>query len=206
MWEKADQFRYVWKTFAGGLEISARVVSQENTHPSAKAGLMARKTFDPLSPYYAVYVTPERGVRVQYRAAFLEKSRDLTAVSGSTPIYLRIEKSGSTFRAYSSINGELWMLIPQSAVDLPALEGDLMAGMAVGSHAEAALSTVDFDQVYLGKPQGAAAGTLEQSGPSLALVMILIFVLAGAILVFIHKQAQTGHPGPRGSSPSAPGH
>jgi hypothetical protein len=62
-WEKADQFRYVWQRLIANGEFSVRITGQTNTNSSAKAGIMLRKTFDPVSPYYAVFVTPRNGMK-----------------------------------------------------------------------------------------------------------------------------------------------
>lgn len=58
MWRKGDQFRYVWQNLTGHGELSARMIAQTNMGGSALAGVMLRKTFDPVSPYYAVFATP----------------------------------------------------------------------------------------------------------------------------------------------------
>jgi hypothetical protein len=182
MWERADQFHYVWKNTQGNLEISARVASQENTHPSAKAGLMLRQTFDPLSPYYAVYVTPQQRVRVQYRADFLQNSLNLASASGSAPLFLKIKKSGTTYSAYTSPDGASWSLIPNSTLQLVNLDGNLMAGLAVTSHNEAELGTAQFEQVTFSEPRTGVAATSGQSKPKMITMLVLGVAVVGVFL------------------------
>ena len=150
MWVKADQFRYVWQNFTGDDgEVSARVLNQTNTNRSAKAGIMIRKTFDPISPYYAVYVTPKSGVRVQYRPDFMQKSWDLASFFGKVPVFLKIRKIGTSYSTFTSSDGEKWSLIPNSTVNLPSLDGSLMAGLAVTSRNEFTTSIATLDYVNI---------------------------------------------------------
>jgi hypothetical protein len=148
-WEKADQFRYVWQDLIADGEISARMVSQTNSNSLAKAGLTLRKTFDPVSPYYGVFVTPDSGIHVQYRSHFNENPTDLTSVSKTPPIYLKVARTGATFKAYTSADELNWTLIPDSVVNVSTLDGSLMAGLAVTSRDEGALSVATFDSVVV---------------------------------------------------------
>jgi len=63
----SDQFHYVHAPFMGDGSVSARISSQQNSDPWAKAGVMLRASTDPASPYYFVMITPGNGVNVQYR-------------------------------------------------------------------------------------------------------------------------------------------
>jgi hypothetical protein len=149
MWEKADQFRYAWQNLTADGEISARMVSQTNTNSSAKAGIMLRKTFDPVSPYYGVFVTPGIGIHVQYRPDFNENPTDLASVSETPPVYLKIVRTGTTYSAYTSADGVDWTLIPDSVINVGSLDGSLMAGLAVTSRNESAMSIAMFDNVIV---------------------------------------------------------
>ena len=84
-WVKADQFRYVWQELRGDGEFSARVTGQTDTNVAAKAGVMLRKTFDPVSPYYAVFMTPHDGIHVQYRSVFNQDTVDVSSHPGTLP-------------------------------------------------------------------------------------------------------------------------
>ncbi len=151
--EKADQCRFVWKDFTTDGELGARVISQTKTNPSTKAGIMLRKTFDPVSPYYAIWVTPSTGIRVQYRSDFNLTPTDLASTRIPPPVYLKIDRNNTAFSAYTSINGTDWTLIPNSTINVASLNGPLLAGLAVTSRNEAAISTASFENVYLsGKP------------------------------------------------------
>jgi hypothetical protein len=149
MWEQADQFRMIWQEWAANGELTARVLSQTDTNSRAKAGIMVRETFDPVAPYYAVFVTPQGGIRVQCRYDFNQDPVSLASVRMMVPVYLRITRTGTTYSAYVSADGADWALIHNSAADMANLSGPLMAGLAVTSRDEDRLSTAEFDRVSM---------------------------------------------------------
>ena len=91
----ADAFHYVWQALAANGTMTARVTSQDNTSPWAKAGLMMRATTDPGSPYYAVFLTPANGVVVQWRTA-QGGTTSMVVTTGAPPVYLQIVRTGTT--------------------------------------------------------------------------------------------------------------
>ena len=149
MWRKADQFRYVWQNFTGDGELDARVVKQTDTNAAAKAGVMLRQTVDPVSPYYAVFMTPRGGIRVQYRSGFNENTKDIAFPSETLPVYLRISRTGTSYSAYTSADGDKWTLLPSSTVSIPELSGALMAGLAVTSRNTDRLGEAQFDRIAI---------------------------------------------------------
>ena len=186
-WVRADQFRFVWQNFSDG-ELSVKVLSQTNTDSAAKAGLMIRKTFDPISPYYAVYVTPRRGVRVQYRADFAKDSQELAAVPETVPVFLKITKNGTSYSAYTSSDGDNWSFIPHSTIPLANLDGLLMGGLAVTSRNENALSTATFDRLIIGPSSGMAAQTDNQSKYMVIVTVVIVVALLGLVILLFRKR------------------
>jgi len=149
IWNADDQFHYVWQALTADGNLSAHVTSQTNTDPWAKAGVMLRGSVDPGAPFYALFVTPGNGIVVDYRAG--QDSAAIQAAQvppGAVPAYLRVTRTGTTFSAYTSNDGSNWTLIPGSAGTL-SVSGDLMAGLAVTSHNNGALSAADFDSVQV---------------------------------------------------------
>jgi len=67
IWGNTDQFHFAFKEFTGAGSIIAKVESVQNTQEFAKAGIMIRDTLDGNSRYAGVFITPENGVRFQYR-------------------------------------------------------------------------------------------------------------------------------------------
>jgi hypothetical protein len=142
----ADQFHFVWQTLAGAGSISAQVVSQTNSSPNAKAGVMFRASTDPGSPNYAVLVSPGAGIKVQERSTQGGTTTKLANPSGSIPAYLKVTRSGNTFAAYTSADGVTWTLIPGSTFTM-SLGSTLLEGLAVTSHNSGVLGTVTMDAV-----------------------------------------------------------
>jgi hypothetical protein len=148
IWGTADQFRYEYQSLAADGTVSAQVTSQTNTDPWAKAGVMLRATIDPGSTYYAVYVTPGNGINVQYRNAAGASATQLVQIAGTVPAYLMVARSGTTFTAYTSLDGSTWTAISGSTTALPNLGGTILAGLAVTTHS-AQVNTSVFANVAL---------------------------------------------------------
>ncbi|MBJ7612748.1 MAG: PQQ-binding-like beta-propeller repeat protein [Candidatus Dormibacteraeota bacterium] len=146
IWDVADQFRFESQPLPGNALVSARLTAQGNTSPWAKAGVMLRATSDPRSPYFGVFLTPSNGVVVQYRTAQGAGSSNVPT-AGAPPLYMAVGRSGTTFTAYTSADGQTWTAIPNSSLVLGNLGGTLLAGLAVTSHNTSLLSAVSFDNV-----------------------------------------------------------
>jgi hypothetical protein len=147
IWDSADEFHFAYKEVSGAAAIIAKVESVENTDPFAKAGVMIRDTLDADSTNAALLVTPENGVRFQYRTR-AGMSTDRTFVEGITaPQWLKLERTvGGLVRAFYSADGVTWTQVGMTVVnmDIP-----MYVGLAVTSHnvdvtCEAKFSNVSF--------------------------------------------------------------
>jgi hypothetical protein len=144
----SDQLNLVSQGLTGNGTLTARIASQTNTNPSAKAGLMFRATSSPGSPYYAVLMTATKGVVVQWRTAQGVSTSQTSKVAGVPALYLRIVRLANVFSAYTSPDGVAWTLVPGSSQTI-TLPTAVLAGMAVTSHNSAALCAATFDGVSL---------------------------------------------------------
>jgi hypothetical protein len=142
----ADQFHFVWRLLVSNGGMRAQVLTQTNTNSRARAGVMLRQSTDPSAPFYMVVVTPQRGIFVLERATQGGWVSTVTSLAGIVPVYLRVQRTGSTFTAYTSSDGSTWTLIAGSSVTLN-LTGVLSAGMAVTSHDVTKISTAKFGAV-----------------------------------------------------------
>lgn len=145
IWGTTDTFHFVWQQLAGNGVVNAQVASQTNTDPWAKAGVMLRQTSDPGSMYYAVFVTPGNGIVVQYRSS-QGGTTSQVMISGTAPVYLLVQRSGTTFSAYTSSNGSAWTLVSGSSVTIN-MTGSVLAGLAATSHNSNTLGTMVFKSV-----------------------------------------------------------
>jgi hypothetical protein len=129
----ADQFHFVWQSLVSDGSISAQVLSQTNTNVSARAGVMLRQSTDASAPFYAVVVTPGKGIYVLKRATQGGGVSTVVNLAGTVPVYLQVQRSGTTYTAFTSSDGVTWTPIAGSSVTLGPT-GTWLAGMAVTSH------------------------------------------------------------------------
>jgi hypothetical protein len=145
----ADEFRFVWQKLPGNGSVVAHVLTQTNTSPGAKAGVMLRATTVAGSPNYALLVSPGEGIKVQVRKTVNGDTQKLANPAGTTPAWLKITRSGNTYTAYTSTNGTAWTLIPGSTITIN-LGTSMLAGLAVTSHNSGILGKVTMNHVKVG--------------------------------------------------------
>ena len=147
IWAGSDEFHFAFKETSGSARMIAKVVSVENTHEFAKAGVMIRDTLEANSAYAGVFITPENGVRFQYRDT-ADGNTDRQFAEGITaPQWVRVERtSGGLIRAFYSANGTKW---EQFGLQQISMTMPVYIGLAVTSHnveltCEAKFSNVNF--------------------------------------------------------------
>lgn len=124
----SDQAYFVHKPLSGDGTVVARVVSQSDSHEWAKAGLLVKAGLAPGSPYAAVMVTQDHGVRMQ--ANF---DTDLAGPAAAEPRWLKLTRTGNTVTGYESADGRSWQQVDSVSVSLPR---DVEIGLFVASPAK----------------------------------------------------------------------
>ena len=147
-WGTNDGFHFVWRQVRGDVELTARVVSIENTFNHAKAGLMVRESLDAGSKHAEACVTPVDGAQFLTR---LETNGKTTAAhtglnKGKFPYYLKLTRAGQTVSGYESMDGVQWTLIGSTNIALP---DKIYLGLVTSSHQKTTLCTGKLDQVGL---------------------------------------------------------
>jgi len=157
IWSTADGFQFAWWPLSGDGEITARLVSQTNADPWAKAGLMVRESLAAGSRHAALLVTPANGIVFQYRAATNGASGpDGTGdPAQKAPYWLRLVRQGTTVIGYISPDGVQWT--ERGRVSLAGLPSSVYVGLPVTSHNNTTSSTAQFDGVNI--RWGASAGS-----------------------------------------------
>jgi hypothetical protein len=150
IWGTSDQFHFVSQSLAGDGSVSVRIVSQTNTDGWAKGGVMLRQSNNPGSMYYGAFMTPSNGIVLQYRAAQGYNAQQLHAFTGTVPAYLMVARSGNTYTAYTSSDGNTWAPVVGSSITLN-MSGQILVGLAVTSHNAGVLGTVTFDTVSISR-------------------------------------------------------
>ncbi|MHC4172312.1 MAG: LamG-like jellyroll fold domain-containing protein [Planctomycetota bacterium] len=153
IWSTDDEFHFAYKELSGAGAIIAKVESVENTDPWAKAGVMIRDTLESDSANIALLVTPENGVRFQYRKT-AGGITDRYFVEGITaPQWVKLERTvGGLARAFYSADGSTWTMLNMTVV---SMNMPVYIGLAVTSHnvdatCEAKFSNVSFPDTSVG--------------------------------------------------------
>ncbi|MEU9404441.1 ABC transporter permease subunit [Streptomyces sp. NPDC048281] len=139
-----DDFSFVHRSLTGDGTITVAVTSltgviasepgrtRPGLAPWAKAGIIVKDGLTQGSSYAAVMVTAERGVRMQY-----DYTHDVAgaagAVSGSSPRWLRLRRTGDVLTGYASGDGRTWREV--GTARLAGLPDTVQAGMFVTSPA-----------------------------------------------------------------------
>ncbi|MBL7146927.1 MAG: LamG domain-containing protein [Phycisphaerae bacterium] len=152
IWANADEFHFAFKQVTGASAIIAKVESLDNTDPFAKGGVMIRDTLDADSPYVGVFITPENGVRFQYRSTTGGITDRYFEEGLTAPQWVKLERTaGGLVRAYHSEDGIAWSRfdLTQVSMDMP-----IYVGLALTSHVadltgEAKFSNVSFPDTMI---------------------------------------------------------
>jgi len=145
IWSNSDQFHFAFKQVTGASAIIAKVESLDNTDPFAKAGVMIRDTLEPESRNVAVFITPENGVRFQYRNTAGGTTDRFFTEGINAPQWVRLERTaGGLVRGYYSEDGTTWerFNLIQVRMDMP-----IYVGLAVTSHNNALTCEAKFSNV-----------------------------------------------------------
>jgi len=156
IWLAADAFRFTYIEFEGDFEFTARVDSLQiddplqTINPWAKAGLMARATTDPGSPYAFIHATPDlggNGIDFQWRAAAGSNATNIA--NGQTgpgsfafPIHLKLMRIGDVFTGHYSSDGIEWTRHQQPQTI--SMDDAVLVGMALSSHAAGTIVAAEF--------------------------------------------------------------
>ncbi|MGA3220766.1 MAG: PQQ-binding-like beta-propeller repeat protein [Acidimicrobiales bacterium] len=146
-WPVDDQFHFVWQPVSTDTTISAQVTSQSDTSANSQAGVMLRADTTGGGAYYAAWISPGRGVTIDYRDTDGLLDNVIANLSATAPAWLEVARSGDTFTAYTSSDGTTWTPVIGSSEVLPNLEGTILAGLAVSSDDAGAVGTATFQDV-----------------------------------------------------------
>ncbi|MHC4632519.1 MAG: LamG-like jellyroll fold domain-containing protein, partial [Planctomycetota bacterium] len=153
IWSRADEFHFAYKELSGAGAIIAKVESVAHTDPWAKAGVMIRDTLDADSRYAAVLVTPENGVRFQYRSTAGANTSRSFAEGITAPQWVKLERTtGGLVRAFYSADGTTWtnFNLVQVRMDMPVYIGLAVTSHNPGLTCEAKFSKVSFGNTSVG--------------------------------------------------------
>jgi PKD repeat protein len=144
----ADAFHYIYQPLNGNGTIIARIATQRNSDPSAKAGVMIRETLTAGSKYAAVFITPSNQILFQRRIA-TNHTTAITTATGTdfvVPYWLKLTRTGNTLASFYSSDGVTWTSAGSNSVTMGA---SVFIGLAVTSHSNVFNSTATIDHVNM---------------------------------------------------------
>ncbi|PYV39519.1 MAG: silent information regulator protein Sir2, partial [Acidobacteria bacterium] len=144
IWNAADAFQFMYQPLIGDGQIVARVASQQNTDPWAKAGVMIRETLTAGSKNAMMAITPGNGLDFQFRSDAGISSTYSFGGNATVPIWVKLVRNGTTISAYKSTDGVAWTLVGSTSI---TMNNSLYVGLAVTSHNNSVLNTSTFDNV-----------------------------------------------------------
>lgn len=157
LWSEHDQFHFVSQPLAAGnATVSARIISQADTDPEAKAGIIIRSSNAADAAYYAAFLTPLDGLVVQYRS--LSGLQPMIITSDSSirfPVYLKIERWNGIFTTYVSQDGVNWTARTDS-IQAMDMQGPAVGGLLVTSHVPTQAASDTFSNVAVSNSAEAA--------------------------------------------------
>jgi hypothetical protein len=166
----ADQFAFNYQLVAGNFDYKLRVAGLTLADAWSKAGLMARETLQPNSPYAATMATPSAsGAYYQFRPTLGAVPQSLGLAPVNYPnTWLRLQRAGNLFTSYVSTDGDAWFQLGSSTINMA---GTIYLGMAVsaGVPTNSPTPTVTAQFRDFGTVSGATIATrlnVEPPGPS----------------------------------------
>ncbi len=151
IWGNADGFRFVYQEVSGDFEISCQVLSIQNTHDWAKAGVMARSSNAANASFAFSFVTVATGVMLEWRTADGAGAGPVgEGLPETAPYYVKLVREGDDFKSFRSQDGENWE--DNHAVGHPseiniAMDNPILVGLALTSHSAGVLCEAKFDSL-----------------------------------------------------------
>jgi regulation of enolase protein 1 (concanavalin A-like superfamily) len=144
IWGTADSFRFAYQALNGDGQIVARVTGLQNTHSSAKAGVMLRSGLTAGAAHVILDLEPSGEIDFMTRPASGVATTWLAGSTQAPPAWLRLARAGSTVTASVSADGTTWRVVGTRTVSMGA---SVYVGLAVTSHNTAVGNTATFDNV-----------------------------------------------------------
>jgi regulation of enolase protein 1 (concanavalin A-like superfamily) len=164
IWDRADQFRYIYQPIDGDADVTARVIWTDGSDPAAKVGLMIRETLKPDSAHASMFLTSGKGYAFQRRPEPGALSLHTSGGSGGAPGWVRIIRRGDVFDAYRSPDGKSWTKIGSDAIPMAQT---VYVGIAMTSHmpTTATVAMVDSFRVAGAPGEDPGPGPAPDPGP-----------------------------------------
>lgn len=150
LWGGTHGFGSIYREDAmkDGTTVTTHVVSQDNTWPWARAGIIVRNdmTKNGSVGYVNLAITPGNGCVLSWDSNNDGKFDSFSQkVSFSAPVYLKLIKNGSSFTGYCSNDGENWTTVGTASISGTAAAQDVGLFMSATNVVSGKKGMVEFD-------------------------------------------------------------
>jgi hypothetical protein len=104
---------------------------------------MIRETLDPGAANAFMLVSYSKGTSYQRRASAGAVTVNTAGANVAAPYWVKLERIGATFNAYTSADGSTWTLVGSDTISMAST---VYVGLATGGHSTAVASAT-FDNV-----------------------------------------------------------
>lgn len=132
IWGNYDKCGFMHRPLPGSATIEVEVRQMQDTDGWDKAGIMVRQSAEPDVPHVALIITHSGLVQFITRQGRNHESEAAAQQMKSFPVWLRLQRNGSTLTGSASQDGLTWTRVGSRQID--ALGGTLAAGLTVCSH------------------------------------------------------------------------
>jgi hypothetical protein len=144
-----DEFRFVYQTVTGDVDVVARVDSIERVRTASRAGVMVRESLDADARNAAAFLSAAHGYSFQWRLDAGATTSSQSGGGGTAPGWVRLTRTGQTFEAFASTDGATWTSM---GVETVAMADTVYVGIAVTSRYAADTTTALVDQLTIKTP------------------------------------------------------
>jgi hypothetical protein len=149
MWGPRDEFQFVWKRLKGDFILRARIeFIGEGVDPHRKAGVIARTSLEPDSPYADAVVHGDGLTSLQFRRTKGAETEEVVSEVTAADV-LQIERKGTTLTVSVARFGDLFQTSRVTDLDLGE---DVYVGLFLCSHNPEVVEQAIFRNVRLVRP------------------------------------------------------
>jgi regulation of enolase protein 1 (concanavalin A-like superfamily) len=165
-----DQSHFSYQRRSGDFDLQVRLASMELGTLFAQAGILARQSLDPASPFAGSFATPSlAGSQFAWRSV----TGEVAQARGSFPVnypetWLRLQRAGTNFTGFASYDGASWTRLGSAGI---AMSNTVYVGLAANGRSTNANAGVrvafrDFKALSPVAPAGVLPADVEPLGPS----------------------------------------
>lgn len=166
IWGSYDGFHFMYVETSGDVTLTALIENFSAPHEWAKTGIMFRDSLASSSSHYSMMLTRSAGITNQYRTCTACSSYSVQSwLYKPSSVWFKVTKVGNVFTAYyrpTTSSSSSWY---QFGVSMPMTSiqpNGYYVGIAITSHTNAGMATVDVSNIQLTRECTAESITEQQ--------------------------------------------